>query len=296
MKITGRLLYLFTSLLALCSCSSVDILNFTIPSSGYSVHKDIAYGSDPRQQLDIYVPDKPEASKSVIVFFYGGSWQMGTRDDYKFVGQAFASKGFITVIADYRLYPQVYFPAFLEDSANAFVWAHKHISEYGGNPDKLFLAGHSAGGYNAVMLTVNDSYIKGAGGDRSWVKGAIGIAGPYDFLPFSDPKIKEIFSKAKDPDTQPITFVGPNLPPMLLLQGTTDTEVGADNTINLAAKLRQFNDPVTERLYPDIGHIGIALALARGFRGKAPVLADVTAFIHANTSPLPTSASSSPRR
>jgi len=285
MKIAARLLYLFTSLLALCSCSSVDILNFTIPRSGYSVHKDISYGADPRQKLDIYVPDQPDASKSVIVFFYGGSWRMGSKDDYKFVAQAFASQGFTTVIADYRLYPQVYFPDFLKDGADAFVWVHKHIAEYGGNPENLFLAGHSAGGYNAIMLTINDAYIKAAGGNRSWIKGAIGIAGAYDFLPIIDPKIKAVFSKAEEAKTQPINFVGPNLPPMLLLQGEADTEVDPNNTINLAAKLRRFNDPVTERLYPDVGHIGIVLALAKGFRGKAPVLADITAFIHANTSP-----------
>ena len=264
-----RSLYALTGLLALCACSPVDVLNFTIPHSGYSVHKDIAYGDDARQRLDIYVPDTPDASKNVIVFFYGGSWQKGSKDDYRFAGQAFAAKGFVTVIADYRLYPQVRFPAFMEDGAAVLAWTHKHIDAYGGDRQKVFLAGHSADGYISIMLAINKTYIKAAGGDRAWIKGAIGIAGPYDFLPFTDPKIKDIFSTAPDVQTQPITFVGAHLPAILLLHGDADTEVRVKNTVNLAAKLRQYNDPVTERIYPGIGHIGIVLSLARGFRGKS---------------------------
>lgn len=265
--------------LAVWGCSGADVINGLVPNSGYTLKKDISYGNDKRQMLDIYIPQQKNDSAAVIVFFYGGSWQSGNKDDYRFAAQALSSKGYITVIADYRLYPQVHFPAFMDDAANAFKWVHSHIKEYGGNPQKLYLCGHSAGAYIAVMLTVNDSYLRAAGADRKWIKGTIGIAGPYDFLPFTDPKIKEIFSSEKDVFSQPINYVTSGLPPMLLVTGDEDTDVYPKNTRNMAAKLRQYNDMVKEIIYPDVAHIGIILSLADGFRGKAPLLADIDKFI-----------------
>jgi acetyl esterase/lipase len=274
-----RLLLPFSGLIALCGCSGVDILNFTIPRTGYTVHRDIAYGDNPRQKLDVYVPDKPAPGHPVIVFFYGGRWEMGTKGDYRFAGQAFASKGLTTVIADHRLYPEVYFPSFMEDGAKAFMWTHDHIREYGGNPEHLFLSGHSSGGYIAVMLTLNEHYLKEAGGRSAWIKGTIGIAGAYDFLPLTDADLKAIFSKYPAPDTQPIHYARAGLPPMLLLTGDQDTDVLPRNARNLTAKLQALGDPVTLRVYPGTAHIGIMLSLANGFRNKAPTLEDITMFI-----------------
>jgi acetyl esterase/lipase len=265
-------------LVALAGCSGPAILNSIIPHSGYSIQKDIAYGDDARQKLDIYIPDDVKKPAGVIVFFYGGSWQQGSKADYRFAGQAFASKGYVTVIADYRLYPQVYFPDFVEDGARAVTWVHRHIGQYGGDADNMILAGHSAGAYIAVMLTLNDSYLKAAGGDPLWIKGTAGIAGPYDFLPLTGPKIRAIFSKKPDADTQPITFARAGVPPMLLMAGDADTEVKPKNTYHLAARLKELGDPVTMRIYPDVAHIGIVLALADGFRHKAPVLDDIDRF------------------
>ena len=267
------------SSILLGGCSALDILDALVPHSGYVQHKNITYGDNLRQKLDIYVPEHLDAKVPVIVFFYGGSWKKGSKDDYRFVGQAFASKGYVTVIADYRLYPEVYFPTFMHDVARAFVWVHEHISEYGGDSKNLFVAGHSAGAYNAVMLTINDQYLRSAGGKRAWIKGTIGIAGPYDFLPFTDPDIIAIFSKSKNELTQPINHVGPNLPPMLLVTGDADDEVLPRNSINLAQKLQKNHDKVTTRIYPGVAHIGIVLALAKGFRDKAPVLGDVGQFV-----------------
>jgi acetyl esterase/lipase len=195
------------------------------------------------------------------------------------VGQAFASKGFITVVADYRLFPEVYFPGFVEDGAKAFAWVHAHIGEYGGNPDNLFLGGHSAGGYIAMMLTLNSQYLEKAGARLAWVKGTIGIAGPYDFLPFTDADIKAIFSKAPEHDTQPINFVKLGIPPILIATGDADTDVKPKNTINLARKLRTDSNPVIERVYPGVAHIGIVLSLANGFRSKTPLLDEIESFI-----------------
>jgi acetyl esterase/lipase len=272
-------LLLGAAILALAACAKVDLLNAWVPHSGYTLHRDIAYGSEPRQKLDIYVPDNAPTDAPVIVFFYGGSWQQGAKADYRFAGQALASKGYVTVIADYRLYPEVYFPTFMEDAAKAVQWTHEHIGEYGGDAKKLFLAGHSAGAYIAVMLTLNEQYLRAQGGKRSWIKGTIGMAGPYDFLPFTSPNIKALFSKQADFDTQPINFVGPHMPPMLLLTGDEDTDVYPKNTRHLAEKLRKAGNHVTEKIYPGVAHIGIILALAEGFRDKAPTLFDIDTFI-----------------
>lgn len=270
-------------LVLLMNCSGTALLNFTIPRDGYKAFHNIAFGTNPRQQLDIYVPDRLAASQPVIVFFYGGSWQSGDKKDYLFVAQALASKGYIVVIPDYRLYPEVTFPAFMQDAASAFAWVHQHIHNYGGNPDNLFVSGHSAGGYIAAMLTLNRDYLAQAGGDTDWIKGTIGIAGAYDFLPFTDPKIKAIFSHEKDSLTQPIHYVRPDLPPFLLATGNNDKEVYPKNTLHLAEKLRSEGVKLTEKIYPDTSHVGIILSLARGFRGKTPLLEDIAAFVNDNS-------------
>ncbi|MFI4919718.1 MAG: alpha/beta hydrolase [Legionellales bacterium] len=278
-KILPVVLWALMTVLGVCSCKAVDVLNLTIPRKGYSVFYDIAYGTQSRQNLDVYVPDKLDASHSTIVFFYGGSWQFGNKNMYRFIGQAFASKGFISVIVNYRLYPEVYFPAFVEDGAKALKWVHKNIQNYGGDSNHVFLAGHSAGAHIAALLVTDKHYLQAQGGDSSWVKGMIGIAGPYDFLPFTDPKVKALFSKVSDEQTQPINYIERGLPPFLLVTGAMDTGVFPKNTINFANQLRHFKVPVMEIIYPKIGHIGIILSLAAGFRYKVPLLEDITHFI-----------------
>ena len=264
-------------LLGLTACSLSGILNATITTSGYQIHRDIAYGDNPRQVLDIYTPEGLTAPAAVIVFFYGGSWQFGKKSDYLFLGQAFASRGFLTVIADYRLYPEIHFPAFVQDGAAAFRFTHEHIKQYGGDPNKMFLAGHSAGAY--MMLTVDDQYLKEAHANKSWIRGTIGIAGPYDFLPLTDPKIIDIFSKTDLALTQPINFIQTKQPPIFLAQGFADDTVGIKNTRNVSQKLEVLHSPVETHYYEDVGHIGIILSLAQHFREKTPLLDQITDFI-----------------
>ncbi|MEZ0225776.1 MAG: alpha/beta hydrolase [Alphaproteobacteria bacterium] len=266
-------------LLLLCSCSGENVLNAFVPKTGYEVHKGIAYGTDPRQKMDIYVPDNLQKPVCTVLFFYGGRWTTGDRGLYRFTGEALSSKGCVTAIADYRVYPKIRYPAFLEDSAQAFVYLHRHAPEYGGDPKRLFLAGHSAGAYDAVMIAVHPRFIKEAGGQPSWIKGVIGISGPYDFLPFTDKDVIDIFSTEKDAATQPINYVRAGLPPMLLVHGENDTEVLPKNTRNMAAKLREFNNPVTVHIYPEAQHQAIVLSLLHGFRGKTPLLRDIATFI-----------------
>ncbi len=266
----------------LAACSPVSVLNLAVPRSGYHVVRDLAYGPDTRQKLDLYVPDQGgggAAKMPVILFFYGGSWQTGSKKMYLALGQAFASKGIIVAIADYRLYPQIRYPVFLDDSASAFAYVRDHVAEYDGDPKRLFLAGHSAGAYNAVMLAADGRYLHKASADIAEICGVIGIAGPYNFLPLTDKHLIAMFGGANRPGTQPITYIDGKRPPMLLAAGTGDATVSPRNSSDLAAKLKSFGSPVQLATYPDVGHIGIILSLAPGFRGRTSLRDDIIRFV-----------------
>src|SRR3546814_8631076 len=104
------------------------------------------------------------------------------------LGRAFAAQGFVVAVPDYRLVPKVRFPAFVEDSAAAVKWVRAHIARFGGDPDRIVLAGHSAGAYNAAMLAVDPQWL---GPDRAAVKGWATLAGPYEFLPLDTRRTEE---------------------------------------------------------------------------------------------------------
>jgi len=268
---------------ALAGCETVaPALNLLISRSGYRVEENVAYGAAPRQTLDIYTPDHLTAKAPVILFFYGGSWQTGRKEDYLAFGESFATKGIVVAIADYRVYPEVRYPDFLKDGAAAFAYVHAHIAEYGGDPDRIFLAGHSAGAYIAAMLAADPRYLDEAGANLSQVRGVIGIAGPYDFLPLTDPTLITIFGGAHREDTQPITYIDGKRPPMLLATGDADTTVGPGNTARFAAKLRSFDSPVEARVYPGISHVGIILSIAPMLRGNTTLRQDIINFVNAN--------------
>ncbi len=271
----------------LAGCSSVDVLNATIPSDGYHVIRNVPYAAHDRGRLDIYVPDHPLPGHPAVVFYYGGSWKTGSKDNYLFAGQAFASQGIITIIPDYRLYPEIRFPDFMFDVAEAFAWTHHHITDYGGSAENLFVAGHSAGAYNAVMLATNPTYIHASGGSTRWMRGVIGLAGPYDFLPLTDKDLIDMFGGDRISTTQPIHYVTSGAPPMVLMAGDADDEVDPGNSTRMATALRGYDDQVETISYPGIGHIGIALSLADGFRNRAPVLQDSVSFIRAHTATSP---------
>jgi acetyl esterase/lipase len=249
------------------------------------VARDVAYGEGPRRRLDVYAPAGRDRPLPVIVFIYGGSWDSGDKDDYGFVGAALASRGFVTVLPDYRLVPEVRFPGFLEDCAAAVRWVSDHASEYGGDPRRIVLVGHSAGAYNAIMLALAADYLRNAGVDARSIRGAIGLAGPYDFLPFDVDATRNAFGQAHDPQlTQPVHFARADTPPLLLLWGEDDTTVGPRNLESLARAQRAAGGEVATKTYANVTHVGIMLALSRPFRGRAPVLNDVTVFAQRVTS------------
>ena len=265
--------------LSLSACSPAALLNATISRSGVIITHDVAYGPLPREKLDIYRP-ADAAPAPVIVFFYGGSWNSGSKAMYPFVAATLARQGFAVVVPDYRLYPEVRFPVFLEDCARSVAWTQTHLSEIGGDPDRVFLMGHSAGAYNAVMLGLDPHFLADAGTSRARIAGVIGLAGPYDFLPITGEDIKPIFATVGDgPESQPVSYVDGHAPPMLLLAGADDKTVLPRNTKSLAAKLSAKGGEVETKIFPGVAHIGLVTAIAPIFQGRAPVLETVVAFV-----------------
>ena len=245
------------------------------------------FGPGPHERLDVYAPrrgPKKEAGGPlpVAVFFYGGSWDTGRRQDYNWVGRALAAKGFLTVVPDYGLYPEVRYPGFLEDGARAVRWAQDHAAAFGGDPERIVLVGHSAGAYNAAMIALDRRYLDGAGVEARRIRALAGLSGPYAFLPLSDPIAIRTFAEAADlPATQPLSFVRPDAPPAFLATGDADTIVYPRNTRKLAARLREAGVTVEERHYEGLDHVGMVLALSPLFRRRAPVLAEMTVFLMA---------------
>jgi len=264
-------------------CSAVSVLNMLVPSGTYRRQSGLAYGENGRRVLDVYQPAQDVSAAPVVVFFYGGNWNAGERGHYLFAGQALAMQGFVTVIPDYRLYPEVRFPDFLNDCAAAVRWTTQNAARYGGNPQRIFLMGHSAGAYNAAMLALDPQYLKAARVEGHPIRGLIGLAGPYDFLPLTGPVSKAVFGFPDTPvTTQPIHWVTPDDPPALLITGTDDDVVDPGNSSRLGARLRKSGVAAREVFYPGIGHSRLVGALALPLRGSAPVLDEITAFVKAH--------------
>ncbi|MDE1913461.1 MAG: alpha/beta hydrolase [Pseudomonas sp.] len=276
-------LQVFTLAIAtlLAACSPIKVLNALTPTSTFTKTSSLAYGDDPRQKLDIYRPVTALPDAPVVVFFYGGSWNSGSRNDYGFVGEALASHGIVVVIADYRLYPQVRYPLFLQDGAQAVAWAYQHSAEYGGDPRKLYVMGHSSGAYNAAMLALDPQWLAGVGLSPSVFKGWIGLAGPYDFLPIENRDVRPVFFYPDSPpDSQPINHVSQSAPPSLLIASVDDNLVNPKrNTGGLAKKLRAAGVPVEEFYFTRTSHATLVASMSRPLRWLAPVLDRVTAFI-----------------
>ncbi|WP_339464616.1 MULTISPECIES: alpha/beta hydrolase [unclassified Pseudomonas] len=268
-------------LLALSGCSPVKLLNALTPDTTFDKTRGIAYGDDPRQKLDVYVPHHALPDAPVVVFFYGGSWNSGEREDYTFVGEALASRGIVAVVADYRLYPQVRYPQFLQDGARAVAWTKTHIREFSGNPQRLYLMGHSSGGYNAAMLALDKDWLAAVGMSPGDISGWIGLAGPYDFLPIKNPDVRPVFFwPDSPPQSQPINHVSRHAPPALLIAANKDDLVNPTrNTGGLARKLREVGVPVQDLYYSRPNHITLVATLSRPLRRLAPVLDQVVGFI-----------------
>ncbi|MEO7742741.1 MAG: alpha/beta hydrolase [Usitatibacter sp.] len=251
--------------LLLAACSPLRAVNVLVPERGFERAEGIAYGDDPRQRLDVYVPRVAGAGAlPVIVFFYGGAWQGGQRGQYLFMAQALASRGFVVVVPDYRVYPQARYPAFVEDGARAVEWTVANIGAHRGDPKRLVLMGHSAGAHIAAMLAYNRRFLDS--GSRAAIQGFVGLAGPYDFKP-TEAVVEEILGAEGGTElAMPSHWVRGGEPPSLLVTGDRDTRVEVGNTERLARRLRDAGSPVEVRHYPSLNHSTLLLRFAAPFR------------------------------
>lgn len=268
------------------ACSSLRVIDALVPCDTYSRLPDQAYGPDPRQRLDVYLPARPLPNAPIAVFFYGGSWSSGERADYRFVGEALASSGIVTVVPDYRLSPAVRYPAFVRDSAEAVRWAHTRARSFGADPSRLHVCGHSAGAYNAAMLALDPRWLGEVGMRPGQLAGWAGLAGPYDFLPIIQAETRVAFDWPNTPaDSQPLFHAlqqrGP-APPALLLAPQKDPLVEPlRNTVALANALQERGVPVQHELLPRVNHATLVATLASPLRVLAPTLERLTGFMGA---------------
>jgi len=273
--------------MAMSACSPLAIVDALTPNDTYISTPNIDYGNDPRQKLDVYRPrpttdaQGPQDGYPVVVFFYGGTWTNGDRKDYRFVGEALASRGIVAIVADYRLYPQVRYPDFLTDCAQAVAWALREAAGYGGDAAHLYVMGHSSGAYNAAMLALDPRWLATVSLAPSALAGWIGLAGPYDFLPMTNVEAQPVFYHPDYPaGSQPIDYASTAAPRTFLAAGDSDATVNpARNTQQMAKKLRAVGVPVTLRIYPSVNHYTLIGAFARPLRVLDPVLEDVVKFV-----------------
>jgi acetyl esterase/lipase len=268
----------------LAACSPLGTLNALSPGKALRTSAAVPYGPNPRHKLDIYTPDAPRASAPVVVFFMGGNWVKGERADFAFVGRALAARGYVVVIPDYRLYPEVKYPDFLDDSAQAVAWTAREIASFGGDPKRLYVMGHSAGAYNAAMVALDPKYLAKYNMKASALRGWIGMAGPYDFMPIENPTTRPVFHFPNTPsDSQPINHVGRDTPRALLIAANKDNLVNpVRNTGGLANKLRANGVYVKEAYYDGVNHLTLVGSIAAPLRLLSPALDDIDAFIQSD--------------
>ena len=267
------------------ACSPLRFINAIVPDGSHTLIEGLAYGADERQRMDVYLPKPAVQGAPMVVFFYGGSWSSGDRADYKFVGEALAASGTVTVVADYRLSPAVRYPVFLQDSAEAVKHASRNADAWGVSPERIFLMGHSAGAYNAAMLALDPRWLPGAGVRRAQIAGWIGLAGPYDFLPIAVPEVQEAFEWPNTPaNSQPLFYARQTdaaAPQRVLLLAAREDEVvnPQRNTVALSRALSERGEAVQTELFARVGHATLIGAMAAPLRGLAPVLETVRQFI-----------------
>ena len=261
-------------ILLLAGCSPAALLNATVPAQGVSVTHDIAYGPRAGDRLDLYRPPGAAGALPVVVFLHGGNWRTGTKADYPFLGLPLAACGMLVAVPDTRLYPEARIAGILDDSARATAFVVAHAAEWGGDPTRVVVMGHSSGAYDAAMVALDPRY-----GLRGRLAGFVGLAGPYDFLPLDGADTRAVLGDDAGPESQPVTYAGPGAPPMLLLAGAEDDTVRPGNTTSLASHAQAAGNTVEARILPGIGHVGLVSAFAPLFQRRAPVLDLVSAFV-----------------
>lgn len=271
------LIALLCGAFVLTACQPTRVLNTVVPSGSYNRLADVPYATDSRQQMDIYIPSQKPLRENIIVFVYGGAWDQGDKNEFEFVGQAFARLGYVTVIPNYRLYPDVEFPQFIDDIAKAIAALPEHLNEPCPSPDNLILMGHSAGAHSVAMLVADPRYFDEFVPFSPTVHALIGMSGPYD-LPLEHERVKDKFTTVEGDEANPVALAHENMPRTLLLHGGSDTIAAPEHTEKFAARLAELNVPVETRMYERARHVALVASLASPLRFWTPAYNDIQEF------------------
>ncbi|MBC2665156.1 alpha/beta hydrolase [Novosphingobium flavum] len=252
------------------------------PMSDLAVHRDIAYAPGDRRALDIYAPARPGPPRAVIVYLYGGAWTSGAKAQYAWVGAGLARQGYVAVIPDYRIYPPATWPSFLQDSARALAFVKAHIAQYGGDPAKLVLVGHSSGAFNALSLAVEPRWLDEAGLDaRRDLKAVIGLSGVYNMLPLHGENENAIFAPSTG-YAEMKHHVDGKSPPLLLLVGAADRIAGREESEQMAARVREKGGAAELIVYPGLQHDDTQAAFGKAQDAPPTTIrADIARFLAA---------------
>lgn len=257
-----------------------SLYSLAVAQRQVAIEAGLHYGDHPRQRLDIYYPCKTTAVRAIIMFIYGGGWNSGARQMYGFVGTALAARGYLTMIPDYRLYPEVRYPDFMTDAAHAYRWAidQQSAALTAGTP--MILMGHSAGAHMAALLAYDRRYLDQIDGALTSPQGFIGISGPYGFDPKTHHRSKMIFETAASADlVRPEAQVKAGAPAALVMHGDRDTVVMTENAIRFRDTMAAAGNKTTVVVYDNLGHTALLAALSRPWQWRADILAQIDRFI-----------------
>lgn len=208
---------------------------------------DIPYGADYWQKLDLYLPDDAGArGLPTLLFLHGGYWTHGHKDWLGFMAPAFVALPALFISVSYRLSPAVKHPAALEDCLAALVWAYQHTAEYGGDPQRLCVGGHSAGGHLAALLALQPALYQAKGLPADAIKTCFPVSGVYDLKGDVPQDRLQAFlgPGASLTEASPLHYVRGNRTPFLLAVGEHDFPALYQQAYAMAAALRQEQGPV----------------------------------------------------
>ncbi|MFP6688594.1 MAG: alpha/beta hydrolase [Alphaproteobacteria bacterium] len=217
------------------------------------VGEEHSYGDDPYQSFALHVPDNPNGT--VLAFVHGGGWVSGYKEHMSFMAPAFLDAGIIFASIGYRLAPQHHFPAGANDIAAALTSIFRKIGEVGGDPDRIFVGGHSAGGHYTALLSVRDDWQNGLDVPTNIIKGCLPISGVYDFTVGSGLSVRPRF--LGDGDTEMAASPIHNIqqtPPFLIAHGSDDFPHLMTQAAAMEAALKHSGGAVSRIVFEGRNH------------------------------------------